>query len=209
MSELGQTRVYVLQFLFKERFLSFWGWQMMDQIPVQGWPNFDKKRLLFSRWQWRWFYTQQMDDACSHLRLTQKMCFSSPYFLRTGSRHFSKPSTEVWPAPKRGKPGSWKINGQNSIVNGQKSIVKKKREKWHICMSIWIVRTEDSWQGQWPWPRFFHRVQSKCCKMSFKNTLSRLSFTTITLLYFETETEIECKCLESLSPFYVMKALSA
>lgn len=40
------------------------------------------------------------------LRLTQKMCFSSPYFLRTGSRHFSNPSTVVWPVPNRGNPGS-------------------------------------------------------------------------------------------------------
>ncbi len=38
--------------------------------------------------------------------MTQKTCFSSPYFLRTGSRHFSNPSRVVWPVPNTGKPGS-------------------------------------------------------------------------------------------------------
>ena len=44
----------------------------------------------------------------NYLRLTQKTCFSSPYFLRTGSRHFSNPSMVVWPVPKMGNPGNWK-----------------------------------------------------------------------------------------------------
>ena len=127
---------------------------------------------MCSSWQY-FLSTITITIITIHLRLTQKMCFSSPYFLSTGSRHFSKPSTEVWPAPKRGKPGSWNINSQKSIVKHQKKkknwiqfFLRKRKDRWHLCMSIRIVRTEDSWQGQWPWARFFHRVESESCKMS-------------------------------------------
>merc|ERR1740131_717385 len=52
----------------------------------------------------------------SCLRLTQKMCFSSQYFFRTGSRHFSKPSIVVCPVPKMGKPGSLLKLGAPSVL---------------------------------------------------------------------------------------------
>merc|ERR550532_3238782 len=78
--------------------------------------------LLISRWKFTFLGSRAVKGLLltyttgSCLRLTQKMCFSSPYFLRTGSRHFSKPSTEVWPAPKRGKPGSLRKLGAPSVL---------------------------------------------------------------------------------------------
>ena len=89
---------------------SFQYWDCKNTLQMKESVNRAHLRLtqkMCSSWQY-FLSTIAITIITPHLRLTQKMCFSSPYFLSTGSRHFSKPSTEVWPAPKRGKPGSWK-----------------------------------------------------------------------------------------------------